>query len=60
MSSTSDGPVLVYWPWGEHYNSQFMSASMCIGCVSSQMKRSLQYKHVFQNVLVPTVQSPPR
>jgi hypothetical protein len=34
FSSANDGLVLVYRPWGECYNSQYMSTSTRIGCVS--------------------------
>jgi hypothetical protein len=33
FSSTNDGLVLVYRPWGERYNSQYVSNSTCSGHV---------------------------
>jgi hypothetical protein len=36
FSSANDGPVLVSRPWGECYNSQYVSTSTCSGHVSVQ------------------------
>jgi hypothetical protein len=34
FSSANDGPVLVDRPWGERYNSQYMSTCTCCGHLS--------------------------
>jgi len=36
FSSANNGPVLVDRPWGEHYNSQYMSTCTCNGHVFVQ------------------------
>jgi len=73
FSSANDRPVLVYRPWGERYNSQYMSTCTrsgrvsvhCWGWISHEgvgiLHRieghldSLQYQHILQNVMLPTV-----
>jgi len=73
FNSANDGPVLVYRPWGEHYNSQQMSTCTCGGHVSALSWSwishegagmlhhieghldSLQYLHILQNVMLPSV-----
>jgi hypothetical protein len=65
-NSANGGPVLVYRPLGEPHNPQYVSTYIrkCTVCSQTVLKGleghldGVQYKHVFQNVMVPTVQSP--
>jgi transposase-like protein len=73
FSSANEGPVLVYRPQGECYNSQYMSTCThsghvsvhCWGWISHEGAGmlhcteghldSLQYQHILQNVMLPSV-----
>lgn len=60
FSSADDGLMLVYIPWGEHYNSWYMLTSTCSGHVSvycwgwisHEEAGILQYKHKLKYVMV--------
>ena len=74
FSSANDGPILVYRPRGERYNShlsvyvylhtQCLVSFLCWGWISHEgagmLHRighldSLQYQHILQNVMLPSV-----